>query len=259
MYTRRMPSDDASTGATQPWWIATFDATYPGRYVARNDAEARTAVATFAARGVFAANHRVLDLCCGGGRYLEALANAGARPIGLDFSSDLLQLARRRGDFARVVRGDMRALPFAAHAFDAVIQMFTAFGYFESDEENFRVLAEVARVLTPGGHYALDVFNLTTALVTLIPESTRTLADGTRVHETRRFDTTRRRIEKTVELEREGAREHRFESVRAFEPAELGAWLERAGFDVEARLGEYVGTDYDAACSSRMLTLARRI
>ena len=89
----------------------------------------------------------VLDLACGQGRHAIALARHGFRVVGLDYQMNLLQeaahAARACEVVAPLVRGDMRRLPFVG-AFDAVINLFSAFGYF-SDAENARVLAEVAR------------------------------------------------------------------------------------------------------------------
>lgn len=240
-----------------PWWAAAFDASYAARYAHRDDTEANRALDTFLASGALTRRDRVLDLCCGGGRHLASLAARGITSIGLDYSLDLLALARGRASGAPLIRGDMRALPFRAASFDAVLHMFTAFGYFEDDRENEAVLREVARVLRPGGRYLLDLFNAAPTIAALAPEHERVLPDGSIVRESRRFDAARRRVEKKTTTTQADRRTEFTESVRCFAPAELDAWLERSGFVVADRFGDYSGATFSATESPRMITVAR--
>ena len=86
-----------------------------------------------------------LDLGCGSGHYFDVIAATGRTVIGLDFSADQLLFARNRS--RRIVRGDAAALPFADRTFPTVATM-----WLSTDVDDFgAVLAEAARVLTPGG------------------------------------------------------------------------------------------------------------
>ena len=97
---------------------------------------------------------RVLDLCCGQGRHLIDLVRRGFDVVGVDYSEYMLdkcrEAAAREGIEPQLMRVDMRGIAFNAE-FDAVINVFTSFGYLESDEEDQRVLYAVARALKPGG------------------------------------------------------------------------------------------------------------
>jgi len=251
------PEPNATSEGT-PWWIAAFDSTYAQRYAHRNDAEAALALNTLVEHGVVAPNDRVLDLCCGAGRHLAQLRARGIATIGLDYSQDLLALARARVTSAGLVRGDMRALPFRAATFDVVIHMFTAFGYFEDDKENEHVLREVARVLREGGRYVLDLFNAKPTIEALVPEFEREMPDGSSVREKRWYDPHRRRIYKTTTTTREGSARAFTESVRVFSPEELEEWLKRGGFSIVSRLGDYAGARFDPAQSPRMITFVSK-
>ena len=105
---------------------------------------------------------RVLDLGCGHGRYALAFAERGAEVVGIDSAAALLQQARRLGVELRLpaqwVRGDIRSLPVRPQSCDGVVLM-DAFGFFEADDENERVLVEAARVLAPDGCLAVKVVN----------------------------------------------------------------------------------------------------
>jgi 2-polyprenyl-6-hydroxyphenyl methylase/3-demethylubiquinone-9 3-methyltransferase len=102
---------------------------------------------------------RVLDVGCGAGFLASPLAAAGHQVIGLDAAADSLAVAARHDATGRVGwrRGDALALPFADGAFDAVCAM----DVLEHVEAPARVVAEVARVLAPGGRFFFHTFNRT--------------------------------------------------------------------------------------------------
>jgi SAM-dependent methyltransferase len=92
-----------------------------------------------------------LDVACGTGNATIPAARAGARVTGVDFSSDLLAIARERAADAMVeidwVEADVEQLPFADASFDRVI---STFGHmFAPDHE--RTAAEMRRVCREGG------------------------------------------------------------------------------------------------------------
>ena len=96
----------------------------------------------------------ILDVPCGQGRHAHLLAEAGYKVQGLDYSQDLLNVARKRGTGPglRYTRGDMRRLPKQwTRRFDAVLNLFTSFGFFTHPADDARVAKEFARVLRPGG------------------------------------------------------------------------------------------------------------
>jgi demethylmenaquinone methyltransferase / 2-methoxy-6-polyprenyl-1,4-benzoquinol methylase len=92
-----------------------------------------------------------LDACCGTGDLAVACARAGARVTGLDFSARMLERARRKAPELEWVRGDLLELPFADASFDAAT---VGFGV-RNVESLDRALAELRRVLRPGGRLAI--------------------------------------------------------------------------------------------------------
>jgi len=100
---------------------------------------------------------RILDVACGFGRHSLELARRGYDVVGLDSSEAMLAEARKPGSSPgtiRFVHCDMRDIPFRDE-FDAVINLFTSFGYF-SPRENDRVLRKMAAALKPGGMIMID-------------------------------------------------------------------------------------------------------
>jgi len=104
-----------------------------------------------AVREVVWPGDRVLDACCGTGDLAVQAERRGGRVVGLDFSSQMLERARRKSGTIEWVRGDALALPFADGAFDAAT---VGFGV-RNLEDLEGGLRELARVLRPGGKVAV--------------------------------------------------------------------------------------------------------
>ncbi|MGE0360416.1 MAG: ubiquinone/menaquinone biosynthesis methyltransferase [Vicinamibacterales bacterium] len=100
---------------------------------------------------------RALDLACGTGDIAHRLAARGAAVHGLDITPRMLQLARTKPTAGRCVwtTGDMTALPFADASFDVVT---TGYG-LRNVPDLERAIAEIVRVLRPGGRFASLDFN----------------------------------------------------------------------------------------------------
>lgn len=95
-----------------------------------------------------------LDLGCGPGQDLAAIAATGRRPVGMDLSSDQLRIARRAAPSTGsrnpwLVQGDAEHLPYADGVFATVAALWVS-----TDIDDFgRTVQEVARVLRPGGRF----------------------------------------------------------------------------------------------------------
>jgi len=104
--------------------------------------------------GPFAA---ALDVCCGTGAAMRTLRPlCTERVVGIDMSAGMLAEAERRLEDSpgtatlQFVRGDALAMPFTAE-FDLAV-CFGAFGHILTRDEP-RFVAEIARVLKPGGRF----------------------------------------------------------------------------------------------------------
>lgn len=253
------------------WFQEAFQAEYLSLYAHRDEQEAQQTVALLAGVLALRPGMQVLDAPCGAGRHARMFARLGCRVTGLDLSADLLasateadrerdDLRRRRLELAppRYVRADLRALPFPDRRFDLVTNLFSSFGYFATDEENFVALAQLARVCRQGGHLVMDFFNAARVRSDLRPESERRTEAGWLVRESRRIAGDPPRVEKTICIETGDGRTKEFrESVRLFEPAELERMMKAAGVTVERRFGDYEGNPLRPD-SPRVLLLGRR-
>jgi ubiquinone/menaquinone biosynthesis C-methylase UbiE len=100
------------------------------------------------------AGMRVLDLACGPGFVSAAIAERGAQPVGLDFSSAMVGSARARNPSFHFEEGDAEALPFADELFDAVVGNFG----IHHVPDPIRALCEAHRVVRPRGRVAFTAW-----------------------------------------------------------------------------------------------------
>jgi SAM-dependent methyltransferase len=189
----------------------------------------------------------LLDVPCGFGRHAIPLAAAGYRVTGVDRSQALLDEARRRAGNARrlkLARADYRELPFADASFDAAINLFTSIGYL-GDDEDTRALAEIGRVLRPGGRLVLETLHRDLLVHAFLERDWELLGEGRLLLAQRTFEPIAGVAQTTQTLvDTSGARESRTFSVRVYSVTELLAMLARAGFAETRCLGDFDGAPF---------------
>jgi SAM-dependent methyltransferase len=106
-----------------------------------------------------AAGDRVLDICCGWGRHAMELSRRGYRVTGVDRVESYLAAARSQAEAEElpleVVALDVRQLDLEAE-FDAAINMYTSFGYFEDYRDDLRLARNARESLKPGGRFLIQ-------------------------------------------------------------------------------------------------------
>jgi SAM-dependent methyltransferase len=194
------------------------------------------------------AGSAILDLCCGHGRHAITLARRGYRVTGQDLSAVFLHKAQEDAAAQQVqvrwVQSDMRSIPFEAE-FDGVINIFTAFGYLESEDEDGRVLAQVCRAIKPGGLFLIELVNRDGLIGCYQGSGITRHDDGTIVTEERRFDplSGRNEVRLTV-FYPDGHRTEHMHSVRVYSLTEMARLCSAAGLSPEAYYGSLDGTPF---------------
>ena len=204
------------------------------------------------------AKGRVLELGCGTGRVTKPLVRAGVDIVGVDRSAPMLARAitnspiRRFANSLRLVRGDIRALPFAARSFSMVLAPYGILQSLTKPRDLAATLASVASVVERGGSFGIDLvpdvprwreYRNKVQLRGRSGEADLTLVESVRQDRRRRLTTFEQRY---VERRTGRTRVHCFELVfRTLSVPEMSRQLERAGFRVEAILGDYQGRAWD--------------
>jgi SAM-dependent methyltransferase len=205
----------------------------------------------------------VLDLCCGVGRHAIELARRGFVVTGVDRTRAYLERARERARLERVgvefVQEDMREFVRPA-AFDAAISLTTSFGYFESDEDDRRVVAHVFDSLRPGGTFVVDMIGKEVLARIFREQDWHTEDVGGRemlVLEERRVLDNWSRIACRWVLVRDGVREDYRFSHRLYSAAELTRLLVEAGFASVRAFGDLTGVPYDPDARRLVVTAVK--
>jgi ubiquinone/menaquinone biosynthesis C-methylase UbiE len=174
------------------WWESYFDALYLTEHAPLfGERRERKFVGRLIDLMALPLGSRVLDCPCGQGRHSRLLAEAGYRVAGLDFSRHLLSTARRTGTMKGLTyaRGDMRHLPASwTGRYNAVLNLFSSFGFFLDPADDARVISEWSRVLVPGGVLIWHGGNRDVIATRMASRDWWRAEDGTHIAQERFFD-----------------------------------------------------------------------
>jgi SAM-dependent methyltransferase len=204
---------------------------------------------------------------------LVPIVRAGVRLVGIDRSAPMIARAQRRlararlADRAMLVRGDIRHLPFRSRRkFDLVMAPYGILQSLTRERDLRATLASVARVLRRGGLFGIDLvpdlprweeYRRRTSLKGRRSAGTTiTLVESVRQDRARRltiFD------HEYIERRRRDRRVHRFTlTFRTLTVPQMSRRLERAGFRVQAVLGDYRGGPWDPRADTWVVIAQRR-
>ncbi len=202
----------------------------------------------------------ILDLCCGQGRHSVRLAEKGFYVIGLDYSEELLKLVPEHDSKAKLwfVKGDMRNIPFCKDMFDAVINLFTSFGFF-SDKENLQTLKSMASVLKPKGKLLLDYWN---PYVAVQLDGTRNwwwINDNLLSLAEVRYDFSVGRLYdvRTIINTKDGSIRNAIRNLRFYTLPEIDEMLKKAGMRMLKVYGDIDEREYNGE-TRRLITLSEK-
>jgi SAM-dependent methyltransferase len=192
---------------------------------------------------------RVLDLCCGPGRYSIALAQHGFSVTGVDRTKYLLDKARALAKAAKVkiewVRKDMRDF-VRPESFDLVLSMFTSFGYFDEKQEDITVLENIHLSLGPEGVCMIDLMGKERLAKIFHPTTSIELPDGTKLVQRHKIFDDWTRIRNEWILIRKGRmKTWRFHHT-VYSGQELRERMEQVGFVGVKLYGNFDGDPYDS-------------
>jgi SAM-dependent methyltransferase len=202
----------------------------------------------------------VLDLCCGPGRYAIELARRGFRVTGVDRTQFYLDEAGRRAEAAglevELVRADMREF-VRASGFDACINMYSSFGYFEDQDEDRKVARNVFECLKPGGRFLIETQSRENLFHIFQARGWEEQEDGTLVLQEREPNDDWSWLSQRWVVIRGGERTEHNVWMRIYSAAELVGLLEAAGFEKVGIYGSVRGDPYNKD-TSRLTVVVRK-
>ena len=238
------------------WFSTWFDTKYYHTlYKNRDESEAELFISNLY-QLLNLSNEQVLDLACGKGRHSITLNNLGLDVLGVDLSpQSILSASKFQTDTLKFQVHDMREV-IENKYFDVVFNLFTSFGYFDDEADNFTVLRSIYEMLHPNGVLVIDFMNATKVLNTLVKTEEK-IEDGIVFNLKREFDG--RFIRKYISFSDQDEQFHFQESVRGFTFDDFHSMLTQTNFKIESVFGDFQLNPYNAFSSDRLIIIARKL
>lgn len=237
------------------WFVDWFDTEYYHQlYKIRDDKEAQLFIAKLLDFLKLAPSSTVLDLACGKGRHSRTLASYGFDVTGVDLSANSIQSAQEFEQAnLRFAVQDMRE-PLN-QKFDVVFNLFTSFGYFDSQEDNSKVIQAVHSMLNPDGIFVIDFMNAFRIAKNLVPNEVKTI-DDVEYRIQREF--TGEHIIKDIEVV-DGQKRFKFsERVQYLIENDFRTLLSSNGFEVLEIFGNFNLESFHQDNSDRLIIIAKK-
>jgi SAM-dependent methyltransferase len=197
----------------------------------------------------------ILDLACGRGRHAIYLNRKGLNVVGIDISMENIEEARQhQNDRLSFYVHDMRFV-FKRDTFNFILNFFTSFGYFDTKEENERVVHAAAVGLAKGGKLLIDFLNPYTVVHDLAPAEIKEI-DGIAFHITKKIENGF--IIKDIKFADQGRKYHFYEKVKTIRRMEFLEYFDNTGLEVMDIFGDYQLNPYIAEKSERMIFLLKK-
>lgn len=238
----------------QEWFETWFDSPYYHLlYKNRDDDEAAMFISNLIDHLKPSKDQLFLDLACGKGRHSIYLNELGYRVEGLDYSENNIKIAKAsENERLHFYRHDMR-LPLPKSDYDYILNLFTSFGYFETDNEHLQCLKQIFNGLNDEGTFVLDFLNVE-FVRSHLQEKQELDREGIVFHITKEI--AEGKIIKTIRFTENGRAHEYKELVRAFTLDELRSLLSEAGFMIKDIFGDYQLNSFNQKTSERLIIVA---
>ena len=201
---------------------------------------------------------KVLDLACGPGRHSILFARKGFDVTGIDLSENLLRVAesaaRKEKLEIQFIKADLRNIELT-ETFDLVVNLFTSFGFFDKDEDNFSIFRTASDLLKPGGYFVFDFLNSAFIENNLVRES-REDKLLEKIIQKRRIEGDR--VIKDIIIKYKGTVKTFYESVKLYRVGELKEAIKEKGLAIKKTFGDFTGRDFMEESSPRIIIIAQK-
>jgi SAM-dependent methyltransferase len=201
----------------------------------------------------------VFDLCCGPGRHSLELARRGFSVIGVDRTKIYLEQARKQAETEKLkvkfIQKDMRRF-CTPDTFDAAINLFTSFGYFEDAKDDELVIKNMYRSLKDGGVFLIDTMGKEVLARIFLERNWYERDDGI-ILEERKISKNWNWIENRWIMLKDGKVEEFKLALRIYSAVELTMLLSKSGFNTIEVYGDLAGAPYDHK-AKRLIAVAHK-
>lgn len=238
------------------WFESWFDTPYYHiLYSNRDYTEAENFITQLTAELQLPKNSEIIDLACGKGRHSVFLNKLGYRVLGLDLSKKSIAHNRQfENENLQFAVHDMRD-KINHQPVDAVFNLFTSFGYFDSEDDDRKVFKSVSDVLKTDGYFVLDYLNENYVRNKMVSEA-EIHRGGIDFKILKKIEN--QHIVKEIKFTADGQDFNFFEKVKLHTPYSIQKYAEDNGFERVKIWGDYQLNDFDAEVSPRCINLFRK-
>ena len=237
---------------SENWFSTWFDSPYYHiLYKNRNEEEAQVFMDNVTHYLNMPENGTILDLACGKGRHSIYLNKLGYQVTGVDLSENSIAVANESSN---------ESLRFKTHdmcepmnkTYDAVFNLFTSFGYFDTYEDNIKTLKAIKDSINEYGFGVIDFFNADFIIENLVAEETKEI-DGITFN-IKRF-VENKKIIKEIRFEDKGESFYFTEKVSAFTLSDFESMMEEADIFLLEIFGDYKLRKFYKTQSERLIMI----
>jgi len=239
------------------WFSSWFNSPYYHLlYKNRSEEEATQFVAKINQFFQITETDKILDLACGKGRHSINLQKTGADVWGLDIAPESIAYANQ---FAheKLYFGvhDMRdSIPNAP--FNYIFNLFTSFGYFETEAEEQLSIQNMSDALAADGKLLIDFLNIGLVQQCLIPQETKEI-EGVKFKISKKIEN--RFIIKDIQFTDKGTDYQFQEKVKALWYQDFDQYLQQAGLQINQVFGDYELNEFDLTTSPRLILVCSKV
>jgi len=191
----------------------------------------------------------ILDLACGKGRHAIYLNSLGYRVTGVDLSENSIAEADKFSNENLHFRvHDMRDK--FVNKYDAILNLFTSFGYFEDDNEDIKVLKNIKNGLSKNGVAVIDYLNVTKSIAKMTPHEI--IKRGDINFDIKRF-VTNNFINKDISFNADNTDYFFTEHVKCLDSNKFKNYLNDVGLKLIDCFGDYDLNPFNEKTSDRLI------
>ncbi len=236
------------------WFTSWFNTSYYHiLYKDRNDEDAQLFMTNITEFLELSKDTHILDLPCGKGRHSVFLNSLGYRVTGGDLSENSISYAKQfENDRLKFKVKDMRQA--FKGMYNAVFNLFTSFGYFETDEEDIQVLKNMKDSFLDEGLIVLDFLNVEKVKENLVTKETK-IVDGIEFHIKREIKEGF--IMKHISFSDKGVDHSYTENVKYLDLKKFREYLDCANLSLVHVFGDYKLSEFNSETSERLIFVAK--
>lgn len=236
----------------QNWFSSPY---YHILYHQRNDEEAEYFIDNLCAFLKPKPEAKILDIACGRGRHSVYLNKKGYDVTGIDLSNANIKFAQQfEKENLQFFIHDMRHT-FYINYFDIAFNLFTSFGYFETEKDHLKALRAFNKSLKKSGILVLDYFN-SEKIIRLLASHEVKHVDGIDFRITKKVENGK--IIKNISFEHKNKEFSFNEEVKSFSKKDFEEMFAKSGFKILNQFGDYSLNPFDEVKSDRLIFICQK-